>query len=102
MAKIRISLDVEDRIVLLRLLTGLAYGVVVFAATLFVNPVAASPYVWATSVLVYYATVIYVALKYRVSSRFQLYLRGLATFYAAWLLTAMILHDIFRVAGWRS
>lgn len=88
------NLTVEDKIVLLRFVAGVVFGVAVFVVSLFVSPTALSPTAWATSVLVYYITIIYVVIKYRPTSKFQVYLRGLATFYGTWLLTAIILCEV--------
>ncbi|MEM0218599.1 MAG: hypothetical protein QW425_03630 [Desulfurococcaceae archaeon] len=93
------SLSVEDKIVMIRFTTGLVFGLSVFLLSFFVNPITLSTNSWLASVLVYYSTVIYVAVKYRPLSRFQLYFRGLGTFYATWLLTAILLHEVFTHLG---
>lgn len=85
----------EDKIVLFRFTIGVVYGVLVFVLSLFIDPLTLSPYIWGASVLVYYFTLIYVAYKYRPTSRFQLYIRGLATYYAAWLLVSILLKNMF-------
>jgi hypothetical protein len=92
-------LGLEDRIVFLRFLTGLVYGVAVFTASRFVHPVRLTPYAWSASVMVYYFTVLYVLAKYRPTSRFHLYLRGLATFYATWILTVIVLFELTKLIG---
>lgn len=95
------NLTIEDRIVLHRLVVGIFFGAAVFAASFFVSPAVLSPLAWSTSVLVYYVTVIHVLVKYRPTSRFQIYIRGLATFYGAWLLTAIILYEVAGYLGVR-
>ncbi|MEM1628114.1 MAG: hypothetical protein QXP02_03675 [Desulfurococcaceae archaeon] len=90
------QLDIEDRIILTRLLTGLIYGVSVFVLTYFLPPIIVSSIAWSGSILVYYATILYVLFRYRPTKRFHLYLRGLMTFYATWLITSYILYDVFK------
>lgn len=97
-----ITLTIEDRIVLTRFIVGLVFGVSVFIASFFVNPLVLSIHAWTASVIVYYITVIYIALKYRPTSKFQLYLRGFGTFYATWLLTAILLNEAFLYLGVKS
>jgi len=92
-------LAVEDKIVLLRFLVGLAYGVAVFTVSLLVSPTALSPAAWGTSVIVYYFTTVYVAIKFGVRSWFLVYLRGLATFYGTWMLTAILLYEAIGYLG---
>ena len=93
------KMTLEDKIVFFRFLVGLVYGVAVYLASLLIHPARLTPYAWSTSVMVYYATVIYVALKYKPTSRFQLYLRGLATFYTTWILATIIVFEIVRFLG---
>lgn len=95
------NLSIEDRIVLHRLVVGIFFGVAVFATSFFVSPITLSPLSWSTSVLVYYVTAIHVIAKYRPTSRFQIYIRGLATFYGAWLLTAIALYEVASYLGMR-
>lgn len=87
------KLTLEDRVVLLRFLVGLAYGAAVAITSLMVSPLTLSPIAWGVSVLVYYVTTIHVATKYRPLSRFVLYLRGLATFYGTWILIAILIYE---------
>ena len=101
-AKKPAKLTLEDKIVLARFATGLIFGVAVFIASFFADPLNLSSIVWPLSVVVYYVTIAYVAIKLRPISRFQLYLRGLGTFYATWLLTAIILNELTKLAGLRS
>ena len=89
----------EDKIVLFRFIAGLIYGVIVFIASLFVNPLDLSRYAWASSIIVYYFTVLLIGVLYNPQSRFQLYLRGLATFYGTWLLVVIVLSDLLRSIG---
>jgi len=95
------NLTIEDRIVLHRLVVGIIFGAAVFAASFFVPPLTLSPLAWSTSVLVYYVTVVHIVVKYKPTSRFQTYLRGLATFYGAWLLTAIVLYEVAGHLGVR-
>lgn len=96
------NMTLEDKIVLHRLVVGVFFGAAVFVASFFVSPAALSPLAWSASVLVYYVTVIHVIVKYRPNSRFQIYIRGLATFYGAWLLTAMVLYEAAGYLGLRK
>lgn len=93
------KLNTEDRIVLLRGLAGLVYGTAIFIASMFVDHATLSIYAWSTSILAYYITIGLVAVKYKPTSRFQLYIRGLGTFYATWLLTSIILHEATKYIG---
>jgi hypothetical protein len=93
------KLSVEDRIVLFRFLVGVLYGLIVYLASLFTQPIKLTPIAWSASVMAYYTTVIYVAVKYKPTSKFQLYLRGLATFYATWILTVIILFELSKTLG---
>ncbi|ADV64516.1 hypothetical protein [Desulfurococcus mucosus] len=87
-------MDIEDKIWLSRLVTGIVYGVVTYILVLLMGPVEASAITWGLSPMVYYATVMYVAVKYRPVKRMHLYLRGLLSFYTAWLSTVFILYDL--------
>lgn len=91
------QLTVEDRIVLTRFIAGLVYGLGVYIASIFIHPLPLSSYSWGLSVLAYYFTVLYILVKYTPKSRFQLYLRGLATYYGTWILTAIILHELTNI-----
>jgi hypothetical protein len=51
------------------------------------------------SIIVYYFTVLFVSALYNPKSKFQLYLRGLATYYGTWLLTAILLSDLLKSIG---
>lgn len=93
------KMTLEDKIVFFRFKAGLIYGIFVFISSLFITPQTLNPYAWATSILAYHATIIYVAVKYRPLTRFQLYLRGLATFYATWILTVIILFELVKLLG---
>ncbi len=94
-----LKVNIEDKIVLNRFIVGLLYGVVVYAIYLLRGPLEASRIGWAASILVYYFTIPYIVYKYKPPSRFQVYFRGLATFYATWLLTSILLHELFRFLG---
>lgn len=102
MIKVLSNLVLEDRIVLLRFVVGVVFGLAVFIASYFVPPITLSQAAWSSSILVYYATVVYVELKYRPTSRFQKYIRGLATFYGAWLLVAILLYEAAGYLGLRK
>lgn len=97
--KLKVNLTSEDKVVLIRFTAGFLYGLVVFIASLFMNPVDLSPIAWATSVVVYYFTTLYVSLKYKPSSKVIIYLRGLATFYGTWLLTSILLNEFSLIMG---
>lgn len=92
-------LSTEDKIVLFRFAVGVFFGLVVLFLSLFLKPDVLTLIAFGTSVLVYFLTVLYVNMKYKPLSRFQIYLRGLATFYSAWLLTAILLHEVLKMAG---
>lgn len=94
LSKFIVGLSTEDRIVLVRGIIGLVYGIAVFLASRFADHATLSIYAWSVSVLVYYMTIGYVAIRYKPTSKFQLYIRGLGTFYATWLLTSIILHEL--------
>lgn len=93
------KMSLEDKIVFFRFKVGLVYGVLVFISSLFIVPERLTPFAWSTSILAYYVTIIYIAIKYRPLSRFQLYLRGLATFYATWILTVIVLFELVKSLG---
>jgi hypothetical protein len=93
------SLSVEDRIVLLRFKVGAVYGMAVYLATLLLDPLTVSRFAWPISVIVYYFTIPYVGVAYNPQSKFQLYLRGLVTYYATWLLVPILLNELFRTLG---
>ncbi|MEM3912692.1 MAG: hypothetical protein QXT75_02175 [Desulfurococcaceae archaeon] len=93
------NLTVEDKIVLLRFKIGLIYGFTIFIASFLVSPANLTPFAWATSIIVYYFTVLYVSLKYGLRSKFLIYLRGLATFYGTWLLVSILLNEFSLVIG---
>lgn|GEM_PF-1041649 len=93
------NFTVEDKVVLTRFTVGFLYGLTVFIASFYVNPVDLSPFAWAMSIMVYYFTTLYVSLKYKPSSKVIVYLRGLATFYGTWLLTAILLNEFSLTIG---
>lgn len=93
------GLSKEDKIVLFRFTVGAVYGLVVLALSTIVDRVELSIYSWSVSVLIYYVTIAYIALKYKPDSRFQLYIRGLGTFYATWLLTSIVLYEVLVYLG---
>jgi hypothetical protein len=100
--RLRKSLErasIEDKIVFFRFMVGLFYGIGVYASSLFINHLELSRYAWALSIIVYYFTVLFVSALYNPKSRFQLYLRGLATYYGTWLLTAILLSDLLKSIG---
>lgn len=88
------ELSVEDKIVLCRFIAGLVYGLIIYILLYYFHPLYLNPYAWAFSVIAYYFTVLYVLFKYAPGSRFQLYLRGLATFYGTWILLVIILYEL--------
>jgi len=90
-------MNVEDRIWLTRLLTGVIYGFATYILVYFAGSFQASLITWSLSPIVYYITIIYVAVKYRPLKRMHLYLRGLLSFYTAWLATVFILYDVAPV-----
>ncbi|MEM4481781.1 MAG: hypothetical protein QXK88_00170 [Desulfurococcaceae archaeon] len=96
-----ITLSIEDRIVLFRLIVGVIFGLAVFILSFLVKPDTLSLGAFAGSILVYYLTTLYIVMKYRPSTRFQIYLRGLATFYSSWLLTAILLYELVGTLGLR-
>lgn len=77
-----------------RFIAGFLYGLAVFTASFFIDRRELSVYAWSMSILAYYLTVAYVILKYNPTSKFLVYLRGLGTFYATWLLTSIIFHEV--------
>lgn len=93
--------SVENKIVIVRFSAGLALGIGVFVASIIVPPAFLSPFAWAASVFIYYLTGVYAAYKYGPLTRFQLYLRGLATFYGTWLITAILLYELTSYLGLR-
>jgi len=90
------KMSLEDKIVFFRFLVGFIYGILVYIASLFTTPAKLTPIAWSISVMTYYITVIYVVIKYKPTSRFQIYLRGLGTFYATWILTVIILFELSK------
>lgn len=93
------NLSIEDRVVLIRFIVGFIYGFAIFTSSYVVNPANLTPFAWATSIIIYYFTALYVSLKYRLRSKFVIYIRGLATFYGTWLLTAILLHEFSVMMG---
>lgn len=89
-------MDVDDKIWASRLAAGVAYGVVVFILLYFMDPIRATAVAWSFSPMVYYATIVYVYLKYRPARKWHLYVTGLLEFYASWLATVFVLYDLLK------
>lgn len=86
----------EDKIVLLRLGFGLFYGILIYLLGLFrlvpirdLNMVA-----WTGAAALYALTIILVYKIIKPMRSFNLYLRGILTYYASWLLTIFVLNEM--------
>ncbi|AFL66039.1 hypothetical protein Desfe_0126 [Desulfurococcus amylolyticus DSM 16532] len=90
-------MNTEDSIWLIRLASGVVYGIITFILLYFMGPLQTSVVTWSLSPIVYYTTIIFVAVRYRPTKRIHLYLRGLLSFYTAWLSTVFILYDLIPV-----
>ncbi|MEM2009855.1 MAG: hypothetical protein QXV51_03315 [Thermosphaera sp.] len=86
----------EDKIVLMRLGFGLFYGTLIYLlGSLRLIPVKdLNMIAWTGAAVLYAVTIILVYKFVRPVKSFNLYLRGISTYYASWLLTSFILNEI--------
>ncbi|MEM4660686.1 MAG: hypothetical protein QXH84_04000 [Thermosphaera sp.] len=86
----------EDKIVLMRLGFGLFYGTLIYLlGSLRLIPVKdLNMIAWTGAAVLYAVTIILVYKFVRPVKSFNLYLRGILTYYASWLLTSFILNEI--------
>lgn len=91
------KLSIDDKIVFVRLVVGLLFGLVTFLISIFVPSITLSPFAWSSSIIIYYFTGLYLAVKYGPLTRFQLYIRGLGTFYGVWLTTSIVLYELMNM-----
>lgn len=94
--KVKKSIDVEDKIVGIRLLLGLIYGCIAysiyrFGAELYHD---VSWLIWSLSIFVYILSIYIVYIVVKVKTFFLLFIRGLLTFFLSWIIVAFVLFDL--------
>lgn len=93
-----LNLKVEDHIVLIRLLLGCIYGFtayLLFRLNLKLPGLNVDLTIWMLAGFIYVASAFIIKRLLGVSSLFQLYVRGLLTFYGSWLIVFLIMYDVF-------
>jgi len=91
------KLDEEDRVVLVRFITGLIYGFIAYTMyrlnTIII--IDNSYTIWFFSFIVYLTSGFIVVRVIREKTLFLLFIRGLLTFFLTWIIVALILFDLF-------
>lgn len=92
-------LSAEDKIVLLRLIAGVSYGFLVYLLGLLrtVSLKDLNTFAWTGAAILYAVTIFLAYRLYRPSKAFNLYFRGLLTYYASWLLTSYVLNELYSI-----
>jgi len=92
-------LSAEDKIVLLRLVSGISYGLLVYLLGLLriVSLRSLNMFAWTGAAFLYGVTIILTHRFYKPFKAFNLYLRGLLTYYASWLLTTYVLNELIPI-----
>ncbi len=88
---------IDDKIILVRGIAGIIYG---FIAYIFYRFGLTLPFmdnsltIWFIAGIVYVGSAYYIQRKYGVNALFQLFVRGILTFYGSWILCMLILYDL--------
>lgn len=93
-----LNLKVEDHVVLIRLLLGCIYGFtayIIYRLGVKLPGLTSDVTIWITAGFLYVASAFIIRRLLGVSSLFQLYVRGLLTFYGSWLTVFFIMYDVF-------
>ncbi len=88
--------SIDDRIVKLRAILGFVYGILAYMIYK-LNLVVlfdVSGTIWLFAGILYVASGFYVQAKYGASGVFQVFIRGLVTFYTIWIIIFLILYDL--------
>ncbi len=87
---------IDDEIVKLRAMLGLVFGIIAYILYRigFILFIDVSATIWFIAGIVYVSSGFYVQSKYGARGVFQIYIRGIVTFYTIWLLTLFILYDL--------
>jgi hypothetical protein len=87
----------DDEIVKFRALLGVIFGFlayIVYRAGL-VLLIDVSATIWFIAGVVYVASGFYVQAKYRLTGIFHVFIRGIVTYYALWIIVFLVLYDLF-------
>ncbi|WP_448577705.1 hypothetical protein [Thermosphaera sp.] len=89
----------EDKIVLLRFVAGISYGFLIYLLGLLriVSLNNLNTFAWTGAAVLYAVTIFLTYRFFKPSKAFNLYLRGLLTFYTSWLLTSYVLNDLYSI-----
>lgn len=93
-----LNLKVEDHVVLIRLLLGCIYGFtayIIYRLGVKLPGLTSDVTIWIIAGFLYVASAFIIRRLLGVSSLFQLYVRGLLTFYGSWLTVFFIMYDVF-------
>jgi hypothetical protein len=88
----------DDKVVVLRALIGLLFGLIAyfliyrFNITIFSLDVSST--IWVLAGIVYVATAFYVQYWVRTRSLFLIFIRGILTFYSIWIIVFIALYDL--------
>ncbi|OYT37850.1 MAG: hypothetical protein B6U89_06700 [Desulfurococcales archaeon ex4484_58] len=88
---------IDDKIILIRGLAGIFYSILaysIYRLNLTLPFMDLSMTIWFLAGIIYIATAMYIQSKYRVNGLFQLFIRGLLTYYGSWILLFLILYDL--------
>ncbi len=87
---------VEDRIVLLRFMMGLIYGLVAYILYRLNLSIIydTTTTIWFFAAIIYSASIYIVERKLGGQGLFMLLLRGLLTFYTTWIIIVFVLYDL--------
>ncbi len=88
--------SLDDNIAKLRGILGIVYGIIayIFYRLGIVLIIDCSATVWILAGIVYIASGFYVQKKYGVSDIWHVFLRGIVTYYGAWLVVFFMLYDL--------
>lgn len=89
----------DDKVVIIRAILGIIYGFVsyflIYRFNLSLLMLDLSSTIWVLAGTVYVLSAFYIQYWSRSRSLFLVFIRGLLTFYAAWLSLFLVLYDLF-------
>jgi hypothetical protein len=88
---------IDDEIVWLRAILGVTYGIIAYFIYKFsiILMIDVSVTIWLLAGVIYVASAFYVQYKYGALGLFRLFIRGIVTFYAIWIVVLLLLYDLF-------
>ncbi len=88
--------NIDDKIVKHRAILGLVYGFIAYLIYRLniVMLFDVSGTIWLFAGIIYIASAFYVQAKYAASGIFQVFIRGIVTYYAIWIIIFLALYDL--------